>query len=192
MGSMPKRLNFHLNDDELTQVEQALRKHKRPEVRQRVTAIHLLHLGHKPAAVATMLSVTEQAVYQWHRRYRQGGLVALANQPKGRPQRKADDAYLQAMEATLAQEPSALGYDFAIWTVERLRDHLARVTGVHLSISRLRTLLRQQDYVYRRPKHDLTNLQDAEAKATAQAQLEEIKRGPTQVLSTSSLWTRRP
>jgi hypothetical protein len=56
--------------------------------------------------------------------------------------------------------------------VERLRDHLARVTGVHLSISRLRTLLRQQDYVYRRPKHDLTNLQDAETKATAQAQLE--------------------
>lgn len=189
---MTTRLNFHLNDDALAQVEQALRKDKRAEVRQRATAIRLLHLGHKPAAVAQMLSVTEQAVYQWHRRYRQGGLAALANQPKGRPRRKADDAYLQTLENTLAQEPSELGYDFAIWTVERLRDHLARVTGIHLSISRLRTLLRQQKYVYRRPKHDLTHLQDADAKAAAQAQLEEIKRGRTQVISSSSLWTRRP
>lgn len=192
MGAMPKRLNFHLSDDERAQVEQALRKDKRAEVRQRATAIHLLHLGHKPAEVATMLTVTEQAVYQWHRRYRQGGLAALANRAKGRPKRKADVAYLETLEATLAQEPSDLGYAFAIWTVERLRDHLARVTGVHLSISRLRTLLRQQDYVYRRPKHDLTNLQDAEAKAAAQAQLEEIKRGRARVLSSSSLWTRRP
>jgi transposase len=189
---MTTRLNFHLNDDELAQLEQTLRKARRPEVRQRATAIRLLHLGHKPAAVAAMFSVTEQAVYQWHRRYREGGIAALANQPKGRPKRRADDAYLQAMEATLAQEPSELGYDFAIWTVERLRDHLARVTGVHLSISRLRTLLRQQDYVYRRPKHDLTNLQDTEAKAAAQAQLEEIKRGRTRVIANSSLWTRRP
>lgn len=189
---MTTRLSFHLNDDELAQVEQAQRKDKRPEVRQRATAVHLLHLGHKPAAVAVMLSVTEQAVYQWHRRYRQGGLVALANQPKGRPKRKADDAYIQALEATLDQEPSVLGYDFAIWTVERLRDHLARGTGVYLSISRLRSLLRQQKYVYRRPKHDLTNLQDAAAKAAAQTQLEEVKKGRTQVLSSSSLWTRRP
>jgi transposase len=189
---MATRLNFHLNDDELAQVEQTLRKDKRPEVRQRATAIRLLHLGHKPAAVAAMFLVSEQAIYQWHRRYREGGLAALVNQPKGRPQRKADDAYLQAMEETLAQEPSELGYDFAIWTVERLRNHLARVTGVHLSISRLRSLLRQRDYVYRRPKHDLTHLQDAEAKAAAHAQLAEIKRGRTQVLSSSSLWTRRP
>jgi transposase len=188
---MPKRLNFHLDMDELAPVEHAMHKDKRPEVRQRATAIHLLHLGHKPAAVGAMLSVTEQAIYQWHRRYRQGGLAALANQPKGRPQRKADAAYLQLLEATLAQEPSVFGYTFAIWTVERLRDHLAQVTGVQLSISRLRTLLRQQDYVYRRPKHDLSNLQDQQAKAAAQAQLAEIKKGREQVIANSSLWTRR-
>jgi transposase len=189
---MPKRLNFQLTDDELAQVEQAMRQDKRAEVRQRATAIHLLHLGHKPAEVATMLAVTEQAIYQWHRRYRQGGVTALANQPKGRPKRKADDTYRQALATALDQEPSVFGYDFAIWTVERVRDHLARVTGVQLSLSRLRTLLHQQDYVYRRPKHDLTNLQDADAKAVAQVQLDEIKKGREQVISNSSLWTRRP
>lgn len=188
---MPRRLNFHLDEDKLAQVEQAMHKDKRPEVRQRVTAVHLLHLGHKPAAVATMLSVTEQAVYQWHRRYRQGGIAALANQPKGRPETQADAAYLQTLEATLEHEPSALGYTFAIWTTERLRDHLAQVTGVHLSVGYLRTLMRQRNYVYRRPKHDLTNLQDPDAKAAAQAHLEQLKRGRARVISGSSLWTRR-
>jgi transposase len=188
---MPKRLNFQLKDEQVTQVEQAKRKDKRAEVRQRATAVHLLHLGHEPVAVAEMLSVTVQAIYHWYHRFIQAGIEGLANQPKGRPKAKADAAYRQALEQTLASEPNELGYDFAIWTVERLRDHLARTTGKHLSISRLREILREQQYVYRRPKHDLTSLQDGAAKAIAQAQLEELKKAQPTTISTSSLWTKR-
>lgn len=188
---MPKRLNFQLNDEQVTQVEQAKRKDKRAEVRQRATAVHLLHLGHEPPAVAHMLSVTVQAIYHWYHRFIQAGIEGLANQPKGRPKAKADAAYRQALEQTLASEPSELGYDFAIWTVERLRDHLAHTTGKHLSISRLREILREQKYVYRRPKHDLTSLQDGEAKAVAQAHIEELKKAQELTLSTSSLWMKR-
>ena len=111
--------------------------------------------------MAEILSVTVQAIYHWYHRFVQGGVEGLANQPKGRP--KPDAAYRQALEQTLATEPSEHGYDFAIWTVERLRDHLAHTTGKRLSISRLRQILREQKYVYRRPKHDLTSLQDGEA-----------------------------
>lgn len=94
---MPTRLNFRLNDDELAQVEQTFRKDKRPDVCRRATAIRLLHLSRKPTAVAVKFSVSEEAVYRWHRRYREVGLAALANPPKGRPRRKADDIYRQAM-----------------------------------------------------------------------------------------------
>jgi transposase len=138
-----------------------------------------------------MLSVTVQAIYHWYHRFMQAGIERLANQPKGRPKTKADATYRQALEQTLASEPSEHGYDFAIWTVERLRDHLARQTDKHLSISRLREILREQQYVYRRPKHDLTSLQDAEAKAIAQAQIEELKKAQEMTISTSSLWTKR-
>jgi transposase len=188
---MPKLLNFQLNDEQVKQVEQAKRKDKRAEVRQRATAVHLLHLGHEPTAVAEMLSVTVQAIYHWYHRFVQAGIEGLANQPKGRPKAKADAAYRQALEQTLATEPNELGYDFAIWTVERLRDHLARTTGKHLSISRLREILREQKYVYRRPKHDLASLQDGEAKAAAKAQIEEIKKAQGTTISNSSLWTKR-
>jgi transposase len=188
---MPKRLNFQLKDEQVTQVKQAKRNDKRAEVRQRATAVHLLHLGHQPTVVAEMLSVTEQAIYHWYHRFVQGGIAGLVNQPKGRPKAKADATYRQELEQTLASEPHELGYDFAIWTVERLRDHLAHSTGKRLSISRLRQILREQQYVYRRPKHDLASLQDADAKARAQAQIEEIKKAQGMTLSNSSLWTKR-
>lgn len=189
---MPKRLNFQLNEEQVTQVAQAKRKDKRAEVRQRATAVHLLHLGHEPLAVAGMLSVTVQAIYQWYHRFIRAGIEGLANQPKGHAKAKADVGYRQALEQTLATAPSELGYDFAIWTVERLRDHLVRSTGKHLSISRLRQILREQKYVYRRPKHDLTSLQDGEAKAIAQAQIEELKKAQETTISNSSLWTKQP
>lgn len=187
---MPKRLNFQLSEEQVMQVEQAKRKDKRAEVRQRATAVHLLHLKHEPPEVGEMLSVTEQAIYHWYHRFIQGGIEGLANQPKGRPKAKADAAYRQAIEETLASEPSEHGYDFAIWTVERLRDHLASTTGTQLSISRLRQILREQQYVYRRPKHDLTSLQDGEAKAAAKVQLEELKKAQATTISNSSLWTK--
>ena len=188
---MPKRLNFQLTEAQVTQVEQAKRKDKRVEVRQRATAVHLLHLGHEATEVARILSVTVQAIYQWYHRFIRAGVEGLANRAKGHRQAKADAGYRQALEQTLASEPSELGYDFAIWTVERVRDHLARSTGKRLSISRLREILREEHYVYRRPKHDLTSLQDGAAKAAAQAQLEEIKKAPTMPISNSSLWTKR-
>ena len=54
---MPKKLDFQLTDNELLQVTAAIRKDKRPEVRQRATAIRLLALGQKPAEVAESLAL---------------------------------------------------------------------------------------------------------------------------------------
>lgn len=137
------------------------------------------------------MAVSEVSVYAWWHRYQAGGIDRLANRPKGRPETQADAAYLQSLREIVAQELAALGYEFAIWTVERLRNHLARTTGKALSISRLREILREQKNVYRRPKHDLTSLQDGEAKAAAQAQLEELKKAQQTTISSSCLWTKQ-
>jgi transposase len=188
---MPRTLTFHLNETQQAEITTAMKRDKRPEVRQRATAVRLLTQGEKPAVVAQAMAVSEVTIYAWWHRYQEGGVEGLANRPKGHPETQADAAYLQTLEETLEQEPAALGYTFAIWTTERLRDHLAQVTGVHLSVGYLRTLMRQQEWVYRRPKHDLTNLQDPDAKAAAQVQLEALKRGRVPVLTGSSLWTKR-
>lgn len=187
---MAKRIDFRLSDEQIAELSEAIRRDKRPEVRQRATGLRLLSRGDKPESVAEVMSVTGATVYNWWHRYQAKGIDGLANRPKGRPEAKADAAYLAALETAIESEPSELGYDFAIWTVERLRDHLAQATGVELSVDYLRVLIRRQGYVYRRPKHDLTSLQDAEAKAAAQIELEALKRGRDQAIAGSSLWTK--
>jgi transposase len=189
---MPKNIEYTLNADELAVVRRAMVQDRRPEVRHRATALHLLHRGKKPDEVAEMLAVTLGSIYKWHARWRSEGLDGLANQPKSGAPVKADEAYWQRVERLLEMEPLALGYDFTVWTVERLICHMQQETGIHLSLSRFRTVLQQRGYVYRRPKHDLKSLQDAEARQAAESWLEELKKEPWTKSSTSSLWTSPP
>lgn len=188
---MPKARDYHLNEDELSALEAAIRHDKRPEVRQRCTAIRLLHLGHKPQQVAHMQAVSIPTIYGWYNRWQQDGVEGLATKPRsGRPA-KTDEAYRQALEEVLEKEPGELGYDFSVWTIERLRLHLAKATGTALSAGRLRVLLQRHGCRYRRPKHDLGHLQDKDAKAQAAELLLELKKRPSPTISSSSLWTKR-
>ncbi len=189
---MPKAQDYHLTEAELQAVETAIKHDKRAEVVQRSMAIRLLHLGHKPEEVAKMQAVSKPTIYGWFTRWRSDGVEALANQPKsGRPP-KADDAYSLALVEVIEKEPSEVGYDFTIWTVGRLSAHLEKVTGIVLSESRLRALIKRKGYRYRRPKHDLGHLQDKQAKSKAAEVLEELKKRASETISNSSLWMKQP
>jgi transposase len=189
---MPKQLNYTLTESELRVVRRAIARDKRPEVRHRATALHMLHQGMKPQEVADTLAVSLGSIYKWHARWREGGLNAVANQPKSGAPRKAGEAYWQRVGEVVEQEPSVFGYDFTVWTAERLIAHMVAETGIELSVSRFRVVMGKRGYVYRRPKHDLKSLQDPQARAAAEAQLNELKRGRLPESITSSLWTKRP
>ena len=185
-------INYTMTADELKTIQQAMSQATQPEVRQRATAVHLLHQGYNSKQVAGMLAVSMGSIYGWHRRWREAGLAGLANRPKsGRPP-KADEHYCQLLEALLDGEPRDYGYAFAFWTVDRLREHLRQQTGIKLSNRRFRALMKAKDYVYRRPKHDLTDLQDAEAVEQAKALLKWEKKPVSAATLSLSLWTKRP
>jgi transposase len=188
---MSRLIDFTLSEAQLAAVEQAMNHAPLPEVRQRAIAIRLLHLGHAPEAVAEMLAVASSTIWNWHRRYRAQGISGLANRVKsGRPA-KADGHYLAEVERALDSDPREWGYAFSVWTINKLRRHLHQQTGILLSYTRFRALLSQHDYVYRQPKHDLSDLQDAEAKAAAEDFLKWLKKSPSPKLpSSSSLWTK--
>ena len=189
---MPKARDYQLTEQELVDVETAIRRDKRPEVRQRCTAIRLLHLGHKPEQIAEMQAVSKPTIYGWIDRWRSGGVEGLANRPKsGRPL-KTDGAYTTALLEVIEKGPSEFGYDFTIWTIDRLRAHLEKKTGISLSESRFRALLKRKGYRYRRPKYDLGHLQDQQAKAKAAELLAELKKRSSETISSSSLWMKRP
>lgn len=189
---MSRRVDFTLTEEQRAAVEQAMNHSPRPEVRQRATAIRLLHLGHKPEEVAEMLAVVASTIWTWHRRYRANGLEGLANKPKSGRRAKADAGYLAEVERAIDTDPRELGYAFSVWTINKLRHHLAKQTGISLSYTRFRALLNKHGYVYRRPKHDLSALQDEEAKASAKDLLDWLKKSPSPTTASSfSLWTKR-
>lgn len=189
---MPKTLNFTLTENDLEIVARAVKSDKRPEVRQRAMGLRLLHEGQTPKEVAEIMAVSQPTVYDWHHRWQEKGLEGLANCPKsGRP-RKADGSYVERLKEVIEQDPQELGYNFTIWTADRLRYHMEKETGKRLGPTQFRALLKENDFVYRRPKHDLTDLQDPQARKAAGEWLEELKKVPKQERSTSSLWTKAP
>jgi len=181
---------YQLKPKELAEIESAIRQDRRAEVRQRATVIRLLHLGHKPGAIAKQQMVSVPSIYRWHQLWREQGLEGLANKARPGRRRKATEAYCQKLEETLEKEPSELGYRFTIWTSDRLRAHLEKETGILLSEGRFRALLKKRGYRYRRPKHDVSHLQDKQAKKKAEKLLAEMKKRASETISSSSLWTK--
>lgn len=192
---MPKRIDFHLKPEDLSQIEQAIQSAPEPEVRQRAIALRLLHLGHSPEQVAQVVLVTANTIYDWHKRWREQGLAGLRDrQRSGRPS-KADSAYIVRLEALLKTDPAELGLPFTIWTIQRLRLYLHEQTQILLSYTRFRSLLSRMGYRWKQPKHDLAHLQDSAAQAVTQDVLDWLKKTSRSTpfeKPSSSLWTKQP
>ena len=189
---MSKILTFQFSANDLTNIKQAIKQDKRPEVRQRAIGLRLLHEGKSPKAVAEFFSVSQPTVYDWYHRWQAQGVEGLANRSKsGRPL-KAKPDYVALLKEVVEQNPQELGYAFGLWTIERLRLHMKAKTGIELKRTQLHTVLKDNGFVYRRPKHDLTNLQDANVRQAAEEWLNELKKTPKKARSTYSLWTKAP
>ncbi len=107
-----------------------------------------------------------RTVRRWLAAFQIGGLVALTDAPRtGRP-RRADAAYLAALDAAVEAGPRALGQPFDVWTSARLSAYLAETTGVRIVPGWLRVLLHRQGFARGRPKHSVAHLQDAAEVAT--------------------------
>ena len=63
------------------------------------------------------------------------------------------------------KEPSELGYEFGRWTGERLATYLAEQTGIQLSGSQVRRILKRKKYSYIWAKYSLESKQNPPKRA---------------------------
>jgi hypothetical protein len=122
----------------------------------RVGGITTVSPPHPPPAIPPPLPKTKliskgPEVYGWHACLRKNNTQALETLDKQTRRWKVTPAYLRILDETLTQEPKEYGYDFAIWTREKLRDHLEQQTNIRISVSWLGLLLNKRGYVFRRP-----------------------------------------
>ena len=188
---MPKKIEYTLAEEQLTIVEQAIKNHPDLMVRSRAQIIRFLHLGYKRADIAQLLSVSTGKVHYWHERWQAAGIEGLADQPRsGRP-KVTDDEYNQKLEEVLEQDPRELGFAFSVWTKPKVLAYMEQLTGKRIHESTLSRRLTALGYAYLRPKHDLTSLQDKDAKKRAEETIDELKKKPKEAKSTFSLWTKQ-
>ncbi len=125
----------------------------------------MLSDGVSQSEVARRFGVSRQAVSKWMAAKRAGGAKALVS--KGKPGRKTapTPAELKKVETALLKGPVKNGYRNDLWTLRRVAEIIARVTGRQRpSISRTWGLLREMGWSCQRPARRARQ-QDADAVA---------------------------
>jgi transposase len=164
-----------------------------PQVRHRAHLLLAVLAHGSLAGAARATGTAAKTIARWRDRFLADGRAGLADQPRaGRPRRltaAADDL----LDAALATSPMDYGYPVATWGLVDLTDLLAQHLGIVIGTEALSRHLKARGYVYRRPRHDLTHRQDAEAVESAKHTLRTLEKGGLIVLDTiSSTWTNAP
>ena len=174
----PQRFIRKLTKTERQEVENLFRKGPNNRVRKRAHAIRLSAMGYTVTQIAEILGCNRQSVHNWFDMFEQNGPKGLCDKPRsGRPAIATIDYRTKLLEA-IKTNPRKIGYPFTVWTLTRIRAHMAREMRILLSESRVRQIMKEQGLVFKRPKHTLAQKRDKDAFAEVRDVLEQVKKSP--------------
>jgi transposase len=104
----------------------------------------LLHEGWAVNIIAAVVGCVRATVYRTRYRFEEWGEAGLSDLRPQRAPQKATPEVLMTLLSYLDSTPRALGWQRASWTLELLALQLQHDTGVQLSVSYIRVLLRAQ------------------------------------------------
>lgn len=167
-----------LTPDEDKHLRRVVRRGDNADAVRRAQVVRLSARGMAPRVIAGLLDRSWSGVRKTINRFNHEGVASLATK-RGRGRKsKITERYVTLLKEAVAQSPRDLGYVFTAWTLERLREHLARRTRVILSCAHLSRLMRDNRIVYRRPKHGMSHLRDPAEYDEKKAFLAFVKKGP--------------
>lgn len=162
---------------ETRELQQLIRSSPDARVVRRAQIIRLSARGRSPDEIADILERSRSGICKIINRFNTEGFPSLADKHRGGRPRKTNDRYVSLLKQAVQANPRDLGYPFSCWTLERLREHLARRTKIILSLPPLSRLMAEHRIVYRRPKHGMTHLRDPQEYDEKKAFLEFVKKG---------------
>ena len=157
---MPVPVKNFLTAEQVKKLQDALRKNSLPHVRERILIILLQNDGKTQREIANFLGCSPRTVAYWCMHGDPDDLASLSNKREQEYYRKATDEYIQLLLETRDKEPQELGYEFGRWTGERLATYLAQQTGIELSGSQVRRILKRKKYSYIWAKYSLEDKQN--------------------------------
>lgn len=147
---------INLTTRERLQLRTKLRQARDVHVYRRTLAILDYDRGEPVSAVAQLLGVSRQSVYNWIVRFQeQSGAAGLIDAPRsGRPARAGETFDVQ-LSILLMLSPERFGYHARHWTVRLLQDQLRQNTGEEYSDDTIRRSLHRLGFVWKRPRYVL-------------------------------------
>jgi transposase len=130
------------------------------DVRLRTRAQMVLLAGEQrltAPAIARIVREDEQTVRTWLKRWLAEGIEGLKDRPMPGGPAKLTAAYRAQLLAAVRQRPRSLGQPYSLWTLQRLADYLAELTGIRVSYETVRVALKAGEIVLSRPQHKVSS-----------------------------------
>src|SRR2546421_12770915 len=125
---------------------------RRATEEERVRAVQLMEEGRSPELVADVLGVSRSSVFEWQRKYREGGLAALSTKfASGRPTFLTDKQMLKLRSLIVGRDPRQFSFGVALWTRKIVRELIQRQFDVNLSLSTVGRILTKLGLSVQRP-----------------------------------------
>jgi len=137
-------IQVHLPRGQRRRIQNRLRKTNNRIEAVRCRVLLLLHAGWAVSAIAAVVGCVRATVYRTRYRFEAWGEAGLSDLRPQRAPTKVTPDVLVTLLSYLDTSPQALGWQRASWTLELLALQLQRETGVQLSVSYIRVLLRAQ------------------------------------------------
>jgi putative transposase len=174
----PPRFVRPLTAKQRCQVEELFHRGPNARVRRRTQAVRLSAMGYSVSQIVEILGCSRQTVHNWLNAFEARGCEGLFDKPRsGRPVTATVD-YRSRLVQAVRTNPRDFSYPFTVWTVTRLRAHMAKEMNILLSESRVRQIMKQEGLAFKRPKHTLAKKRDEDAFAGVRDLLDQAKKSP--------------
>lgn len=161
-----------LTPQQVSQLQSALKESGLSYVRERILILLLQNDGKTQLEIAFFLGCSQRTVAYWCMHGDPDRLESLHNKREQESYRKATPEYIKILLETVEKSPFELGYEFGRWTGERLATYLALATGIKLSGSQVRRILKRKKYTYIWAKYSLEDKQDKPKRNEFKAKLD--------------------
>ena len=169
-------------------LQQVLKEHEHPDIRQRALIFLLLNNGNTQAQTAELIGCSLRKVAYWSIHGDPENLDSFKDDRMKGNYRKATEEYIDLLLETIEVEPEKYGYEFGRWTTARLAIYLGEKTGIELSSTQVRRILKSKKYVYLGAKYSLKDKQDAVERGLFKNKLSEYIRIEKEYPDLLQLW----
>lgn len=118
---------------------------------RRMKALKLFRKGMAQATVAKELCVTKVAAHYWFHSWKQEGEEGLEKRKVG-PEAKLTLKDRKKVEVTLLKGPAKQGYATDLWTLQRIRALMKRMTGIAYGQTQVWRILHSMGWSAQKPE----------------------------------------